>query len=70
MSRLIVTPMLVEADTTFGTGIPSWDPDDQGMASKGSQEVVITLVWLRRKGVHPLHSLVKNQFLMTLDTFL
>ena len=37
---------MAEVDTTFGT--PSWDPDDQGVASKRSKEVVITLVWLRR----------------------
>ena len=33
----------------LGQGHQSWDPDDRGMAGKGSQEVVITLVWLRRK---------------------
>ena len=47
----------------LGQGHQSWDPDDRGMAGKGSQEVVITLVWLRRKGVHPLLSLVMNQVL-------
>ena len=34
-------------------GQESWNPEDPGMAAKGSQEA-LTLVWLKRKGVHPL----------------
>ena len=37
-----------EADTTFGT--PSWYPDNEGMASKGSQEAVVWLTAQEKGG--------------------